>query len=106
MRLIKDINAEDKNLVLVVNRTISSFSDSMEASLLHNLLVEAAESGKNVYVVQSGSKNTSQLRDGVRYIELTGTKASTPYELSGYSYFELAIDGKNSGFQLVKPFGL
>lgn len=105
-RLIKEFNSGEKNLVLVLNRTVSGFSDTMEASLLHALLVEASESGRNVFVVQSGSRNISQLRDGVRYIELTGTKASTPYELSGYSYFELVIDGRNSGYQITSPFKL
>lgn len=106
IRLMKEFNSGEKNLVLVLNRTVTSFSDTMEASLLHKMLVEASESGRNVFVVQSSSKNISQLREGVRYIELTGTKASTPYELSGYSYFELAIDGRDSGYQIVSPFKL
>lgn len=105
-RLMKEFNSGERNLILVINRSVTSFSDTMEASLLHKLLVEASESGRNVFVVQSGSKNISQLRDGVRYIELTGTKASTPYELSGYSYFELSIDGRNSNYQVVSPFKL
>ncbi len=105
-KLIKELKGEEKNLVLVLNRKVSSFSDTLEGELLHQLLVEASESGRNVFVVQSGTKNNSQLRDGVRYVELTTTKASTPYELSGYSFFELIIDGRNTGYQIIRPFGL
>ena len=106
-KLLKELmDGREKNLVLVLNRKVSNFTDTMESALLHELMVEAAENGRNVFLVQSGSRNTAQLRDGVRYIEITGTKASTPSELSAFAYFELSMDGSTISYQLVKPFGL
>jgi exopolysaccharide biosynthesis protein len=106
-KLLKDLkDGREKNLVLVLNRKVSNFTDTMESALLHELLVEAADNGRNVFLVQSGSSNTVHLRDGVRYVEITGTKASTPSELSAFAYFEISMDGSSISYQLVKPFGL
>ncbi len=106
-RLVQELEyGTEDNLVLIINRPISTFTDTMEAELFRELVAQAAEDGRNIFVVQSGSKNDSQLRDSVRYIELTGTKASKPDDLSSYSYFELVLDGRNVSYQVVRPFSL
>lgn len=66
-------NIQESNIVLFLTTPVfgsNGFTDKLEADLLHKYLVEARERDKSIFVVHGGSSNTSDLKDGIRYIEL------------------------------------
>ena len=68
----KDImNSNNKNVIFIMNRTPSDFTDQMEAQLFRNALNDIRESGKTVFVVSaSGYGAWETVKDGIRYINL------------------------------------
>ena len=65
------MNSNNKNVIFIMNRTPSDFTDQMEAQLFRNALNEIRESGKTVFVVSaSGFGAWETVKDGIRYINL------------------------------------
>lgn len=106
--LVSDLqNRAEANLVISISRPVfgpNGFTDKMESELFHELLVEQVEQGKNIFVVQSDGENNYTLKDGVRYITLTGATVSTPEEFSRYSYVEFIINGENATYEVKTPY--
>ncbi|HZH92883.1 MAG TPA: hypothetical protein VFD79_02165, partial [Tissierellaceae bacterium] len=59
---------------------------------------------KNVFVVQSDGRNSASLKDGVRYITLTGARISTPDDFANYSYAEFVINGNTVTYEVKTPY--
>ena len=65
------INAKNKNVIIMLDRNLDSFSDKEEATLLRSALKDVSDAGKNVFVVYTNATTYQAVfRDGVRYISL------------------------------------
>jgi len=98
---------KETNIVLSLSSPVfgyNGFTDVLEADLLHKYLVEAREKGKNIFVVYGGSSNSSDLKDGIRYIELN-TKALTQAEdIYDLSIIEFIANGSDITYQINPLF--
>lgn len=100
-------NIQESNIVLFLTTPVfgsNGFTDKLEADLLHKYLVEARERGKNIFVVHGGSSNTSDLKDGIRYIELntkTPAKADDIYDLG---IVEFVVNGSKATYTISPLF--
>ena len=107
-QLVSDLGKRSEpNIIVSISRPVfgpDGFKDRKEADLFHSLLVQQMEMGKNVFVVQSDGKNTSTLKDGVRYITLTGARIRTPDDFASYSYAEFVVNGTNISYELKIPY--
>ncbi|WP_422485122.1 phosphodiester glycosidase family protein [Gudongella sp. DL1XJH-153] len=108
VQLVSDLqNRSEPNIIISVSRPVfgpNGFNDKMEADLFHELMVEQMENGKNIFVVQSDGENSYTLKDGVRYLTLTGASISTPDDFSNYSYAEFIVNGNNITYQVKTPY--
>lgn len=79
---LKSAASKYNNLVVVLDREISSFQDSEEGGLLKKVLEEHKSSFKNILVLGGGAKKfTSKMENGVKYIGVPGVNAQEPAAL-------------------------
>lgn len=107
-KLKADLNSiETNNVALFLSTPLfgsGGFTDLLEADLLHKYLVELDEKDKNVYVVHGGSSNTSDLKDGIRYIGLNTKPISAPEDIYNLSIVEFVVNGPNVTYQISPLF--
>lgn len=97
-------NAEEDHILLFLNTPIfgtGGFTDKLEAELLHNTLVETFEKGKSIWVVYNGNTNKSELKDGIRYIELNSSKIEKPEDAKNIYSIEFIVNGKDITYQIT-----
>lgn len=87
-------NSSEKNIVLMLPKSIYSFSDKMEQDLFLKLIKEYSDSGKNMYVVYGSDKTKVSLQDGIKYFEVDTSKASNG--------FEFVVNGEKLTYQVFK----
>lgn len=94
----------DKNhIMLFLNTPVfgqGGFKDKLEADLLHNTLVESYENGKTVWVVYPGNTTKTELKDGVRYIQLNNKPITNEMELIYMNSIEFIINGEDITYQI------
>lgn len=107
-KLIYDLeNRNENNLILFLSSPIfgeRGFKDKLEGELLHEYLVKAREKGKNIFVVHGGNSNTSQLKEGVRYIELNTRKLTKPEDIYNLSIIEFVVNGQEATYEISPLF--
>ena len=86
--------AQEKNIVVMLPKSIDTFKDPMEKEIFMKLMDEYKEMGKNMYLVYGGNKNNVELRDGIRYIEI-----NTKTHGNGY---EFTVNGDKVTYQLFQ----
>lgn len=65
------LNSPNKNVIFIMDKTPSNFSDAMEAALFQSALNDIREAGKTIFIVSTGgSQAWNTVKDGVRYINL------------------------------------
>ncbi|MEW8972561.1 MAG: phosphodiester glycosidase family protein [Tissierellaceae bacterium] len=108
IKLKKDIETiEESNIILLLPTPVfgsNGFSDSLEAELFHDILAKSKEDGKNIFVVHGGSSNTSELKDGVRYIGLDTRDLKAPEDMKRLSLVEFVVNGDEISYQINKIF--
>lgn len=87
-------NATEKNIVLMLPKSIYSFKDKMEQELFLKLIQQYSDSGKNMHVVYGSNKTTVTSQNGVKYFEVNSGQAA--------SGFEFVVNGDKVTYQLVK----
>lgn len=106
--LIYDLeNRGEKNIILFLSSKVfgsNGFSDPLEANLLHDYLVKSRETGKNIFVVQAGNTNTSDLKDGIRYIELNTKKVKKVEDIYNLSIIEFVVNSDKTTYQISPLF--
>jgi len=96
-RLQNDLNlAPTNNIVIHMDFNPFNFRHGFEFDMFHNLLTEQANLGRNIFVVSNGGNNTtSQILDGVRYINLatlfTGSNLNTDFTMLRFRVTEDSI---------------
>ena len=106
--LTNDLNTKpETNIVLYLPTPIfgsNGFKDTLEANLLHTTLVEAKDLGKNIFVVHGGSKTGSDLKDGIRYIELNTSELKSADNIYDLSLVEFVVNGSEISYELNSIF--
>ncbi|NMA48909.1 MAG: hypothetical protein GX947_03965, partial [Tissierellia bacterium] len=100
---------EKKNIIITINKPVfgsAGFSDKMEADLFQDILEKSQAKGKDIFVIQNGSSNDLEIREGIRYFTLNGGKISTPEQMSNYSFIEFTVNGEDISYQRVYPYSL
>lgn len=96
-------NAEEDHIMLFLNTPIfgaGGFVDKLEAELLHETLVQTSESGKSVWVIHPGNTTKTELKDGVRYIQLNDKIIDSQEDMKYLDTVEFSIDGDNITYQV------
>lgn len=96
-----------KNIVLFLSTPVfgnGGFKDSLEADLLHECLAKAREADKNIFVIQASNTNSSELKDGVRYLKLNTQKAKTQADVYKLSMIEFVVNPDNTTYQILPLF--
>lgn len=100
---IKDsiMNTDKSNVIITTQKPLWgdwSFTDQEEADVLHKLLVDLKDKGKNVFVVHGGYYNTNELIDGVRYIGLDIRAEKNQEALNNISVINFFVNGSNVSY--------
>ncbi len=97
----------ETNIVLYLPTPIfgaSGFKDTLEADLFHNTLVEAKDLGKNIFVIHGGNGNSSDLKDGVRYIQLNTKALTTTDDIYDLNIIEFIVNGADISYEINPLF--
>jgi len=97
-------NAKEKNIVLLLPKPIfgsEGFVDKMEADLLHKTLSEHSTKDKNIWVIYGGKETKSDLRDGVRYIEIGNTQLSKTEDIFKLKYVEFTVNDGEMTYEIL-----
>ncbi|WP_416198715.1 MAG: NAGPA domain-containing protein [Sporanaerobacter sp.] len=98
-------NAKEKNIVVILPTPIfgnGGFTDKLEAELLHSILSEVKLNGKDVWVVYGGNGTNTDLKDGIRYIQVNSKGVSNPQDIYNISMAEFVVNKDNITYQ-IKP---
>lgn len=108
MSLNKDLkDRTETNIMIFLPTPIfgsDGFADKMEADLLHKTLREAKEAGKNIFVVHGGNSTKSDLKDGIRYIQLNTKTITSPDNIYDLSIIEFIINEDDVTYQINPIF--
>ncbi|WIV12069.1 phosphodiester glycosidase family protein [Proteiniborus sp. MB09-C3] len=99
--------ATQNNIIIAMSKPVfgsNGFTDKLEAKLLHDTLVQYAEKGKNIWVVSNGGKNEVDLRDGVRYIELSKPNLNTTSTTFDLRLLEFSYNNGELTYDFVPVF--
>lgn len=104
-KLKNDIFASaTQNIVIQTDNNPMYFKYSQEYTLFQNLLADAAEMGKNIFVVSSqGAFTTSSMHEGVRYINL-GSLYDGENLNATFSILRFRINGNNIKYSIEPVF--
>lgn len=99
-----DIEASGADHVIVeLDRNPSYFSQPKEFELFHKQLARFKEAGKTVFVVSTqGTATTSQVRDGIRYINLGRVFATDGSFNPNFRMLRLRVQGGSISYELQK----
>lgn len=65
------LQSDNKNILFIMDKTPSHFSDGLEANLFRDVLQELTKEGKRVFVISSEGKSVwHTVKEGVRYMNL------------------------------------
>lgn len=87
----------EKNIIINLTNPVfgsQGFKDPLEAKLFQDLLVEASKGDKEIFVFQGSSRNNIELREGIRYIEL-----------SNQGQIEIFLQGDQLSYVFLKEAG-
>ena len=62
---------ESKNIIIFLDTSPSNFRHRQERDAFHNVMMELARAGLNVFIISEDSKYNIKFLDGVRYINFT-----------------------------------
>lgn len=108
IKLTNDLKTRtETNIILFLPTPIfgtSGFNDTLEADLFHKTLVEAKDLGKNVFVVHGGNGNSTDLKDGIRYIQLNTKNLTSPDHIYDLNLIEFVVNGAEISYQINPIF--
>ncbi|HHV28817.1 phosphodiester glycosidase family protein [Acetivibrio mesophilus] len=94
------------NIFIFMKNSPDTFSDSLEAKLFKDILVEHKEkTGKNIWVFYNESYETCYSDNGIKYFGTTGLNISglTPDNAENVKYIEVTVNGKEVSYQYKSP---
>ena len=99
-----DINqAGNQTVVMVMDKAPSDFSDILETMLFYSVLEELKQEGKTIFVVStSGTKSWTNIKDGVRYINLPDLFLEDGSINEDFTMLKLRINGEEIIYEMSK----
>jgi exopolysaccharide biosynthesis protein len=100
-------NATEDHIVLMLPTPVfgpGGFTDPLEAELLHNILVENFEKGKDIWVVHGGNSTKTDLKDGIRYIQFNNKDVVDANNIKEINAIEFIVNGNNMTYQISPIF--
>lgn len=100
-------NPAEDHIVLILPKPVfgsGGFTDPLEADLLHQVLVEAGETGKTIWVIHGGNSNKTELKEGVRYIQYDNRPVTDANGVKSINAIEFVVNGKNITYQINPIF--
>ncbi len=97
----------ETNIVLFLPTPIfgaNGFKDTLEADLLHRTLVEAKDLGRNIFVVHGGNGNSTDLKDGIRYIGLNTKALTSTNDIYDINIIEFVVNGNDVSYEINPIF--
>ena len=97
----------ESNVILFLPTPIfgsNGFTDTLEADLLHSTLVDAKDSGKNIFVVHGGNSNSTELKDGIRYIQLNTKALKSTDDIYDLNLIQFVVNGSDISYELNPIF--
>ena len=90
------ISSNDKNVIFMLDRAPSLFIDTREKELFEEVLQDIKNSGKNVFVVYTGTSTAvSEISEGIRYIGLPDLWNSNGTYNQNYKMLRFKVSGDN-----------
>ena len=92
-KIASAVGASDKKNIFILSETAVLSSDSFENEAAEGFFKNLADGGRNVFVIERGSKNSLKIIDGVRYFTLADVSenAATSTKIGNYSYLEFSF---------------
>lgn len=108
IKLNNDLNTRtESNIILFLPTPIfgsNGFTDQLEADLFHDTLKSVKEKDKNIFVIHGGSSNSTELKDGVRYIGLDTRDIKSPEQMKNLSLVNFVVNGDSISYEINKVF--
>ncbi len=99
-------NSDVDHIVAIVSKPVirsDAFKDQLEATVLHDIFSEYINAGNNVTIVQNGTQNNVDLREGIRYIEFDGRNVNND-SIKNLKAIEFVINGNEITYQINSIF--
>lgn len=108
IKLTNDLKTRtESNIILFLPTPIfgvNGFKDTLEADLLHSTLVQAKDLGKNIFVVHGGNGTSTDLKDGIRYMQLNTKSLKSADDIYDLNLIEFVVNGSDISYQLNPIF--
>ncbi len=94
-------NSNKKDILIMIDKNPLEFTNKDELTLFQNVLVEAKNNGKRIFVVSSeGALTTENIINGVRYINLGSLFNNKNEKNNGFGTLRFRITGDNIVYQI------
>lgn len=108
INLTNDLNTfNESNIILFLPTPVfgaNGFTDTLEADLLHKTLVKEKNKGKNIFVIQGSNTTSTDLKDGIRYIQLNTKELAKAEDIYDLSIIEFVVNGSDISYQINPLF--
>ncbi len=94
------------NIFIFMKNPPDTFTDSLEAKLFKDILIEHKEkTGKNIWVFYSESHETCYADNGIKYFGTAGLNVNglNPDNAQNVKYIEITVNGKEVSYQYKSP---
>jgi len=96
--------SQNKNIIFMMDKTPSNFTDPMEAMLFRSVMDEMRKIGKTVFVVSTeGTAYWTNIKEGVRYINLPELWTVDGKHNDNFRILKLRVSAEDISYELVKP---
>lgn len=103
--LQRDIKSANKNVLIVLNKNLSSFNDDMEKDAFIDMLSDMKKSTeKNIWVIQKGNNTGYSVDRGVRYLTIGSYAYSegTLEEIKNTKYIMITVNENQMTYEMKK----
>ena len=103
---VKDISsAGNKNVIIIMDKTPSNFSDKLETELFRSALNTLKNSGKSIYVISTeGTSSWNTVKDGIRYINLPSLWDSNGSLNKSFKTVTIKVDNNGMYYDIDSVF--
>ena len=99
------LSHENPNVIFIMDKTPSDFNDTMETLLFRSVLNDIRKAGKNVFVVStSGTGYWSNLKDGIRYVNLPRLWMDNGNVNTGFAKLKFRVNGSQITYEKTNMY--
>lgn len=106
IRFKNDImNSGNPNVIFIMDKTPSAFSDVMETALFRSVLNDIRKEGKNIFVVSaSGTGYWNTIKEGIRYVNLPDLWTAGGTLNQNFRMLKFRVNGSDITYETVKMY--